>query len=110
MQHQHRHLHARKRPNANLEPYPSKKVRIWFVDAGVYAASIMSPILTIPQVWDIYVAHNASGVSALTWGAYTLFTLPWLAYGIVHKERVLIYNNTLWVGLNGVIFVGALLY
>jgi len=109
MQHQHHHPHLRKR-SARLQPYPSGIFRIAIIDTVVYVVSIASPILTIPQVLDIYVGQDASGVSALSWGAYTLFTLPWLAYGIVHKEKILIFNNTLWIFLNAVIFTGALLY
>ena len=76
----------------------------------VYIVSIASPILTLPQVYDIYVYQNAAGVSPLSWGAYTLFTFPWLAYGIMHKEKVLIFNNLIWIVLNAAIFVGALIY
>lgn len=111
MQHQHHHLHARKRMySKHLEPFPSKKRMVRAVDILVYVASIGSPILTVPQVIDIFVGQNAAGVSALSWGAYTLFTIPWLAYGIVHRERVLIANNSLWLGLNALIFVGAVIY
>ena len=106
----HHHLHVRKRVSLGLEPYPSRRVRIWLIDRVVYAVSIAAPILTVPQVIDIYIGQNAAGVSALTWGAYMLFTIPWLAYGIVHKENVLIFNNSLWFFLNAVIFIGAVIY
>ena len=109
MQHQHHHPHVRKR-SARLQPYPSSIFTIAILDVVVYIVSIASPIFTIPQVVDIFVGKDASGVSALSWGAYTLFTVPWLAYGIVHKEKVLIFNNTLWLFLNAVIFIGALVY
>jgi len=109
MQHQHHHPHLRKRSGA-YQPYPSRIFRIAVLDTIVYVVGIAGPILTIPQVWDIYVGQNAAGVSALSWGAYTLFTIPWLTYGIVHRERVLIVNNILWLVLNSLVFIGALIY
>lgn len=85
-------------------------MRFAIVDVTVYVVSIVSPILTIPQIVDIYVGKDASGVSALTWGAYTLFSLPWVFYGILHKEKVLVINNVLWFIANGLVFVGTLIY
>jgi uncharacterized protein with PQ loop repeat len=110
VQHQHHSFHVRKRKAAKVEPYPSRIFRVAVVDALVYVVSFASPIFTLPQVWDIYIGQNATGVSPISWGAYTLFTIPWLAYGIVHKERILIINNCFWLFLNGLIFIGALMY
>lgn len=93
-----------------MHPYPSRIFKVAIVDVLVYVASIASPILTLPQVYDIYVYQDASGVSVISWGAYTLFTIPWLAYGIVHKEKVLIFNNCIWIFVNASVFIGAMLY
>lgn len=110
MQHQSHPLHVRKRTRLPVEPYPSKIFHIAIVDVTVYVVSIVSPILTIPQIINIYSVQDATGVSALTWGAYTLFSLPWILYGIVHREKVLIVNNTLWFIANASVFIGALIY
>jgi uncharacterized protein with PQ loop repeat len=107
MQH---HLHVRKRARQPVEPYPSKIFRIAVLDVAVYVVSIAGPIFTVPQIVDIYIGKDASGVSLITWGAYTLFSIPWIMYGFVHKERVLIVNNTLWLIANGLVVVGALMY
>jgi uncharacterized protein with PQ loop repeat len=110
VQHQHPHFHARKRKAAKVEPYPSRIFRIAVIDTIVYVVSVASPVLTMPQVYQIYSEGNAAGVSAISWGAYTLFSIPWLLYGVVHKERVLIINNSLWIVMNACVFIGALLY
>jgi uncharacterized protein with PQ loop repeat len=112
MQHQHHHPHLRKRSSGvqNMHPYPSRIFKVAIVDVLVYVVSIASPILTLPQVYEIYANQNAAGVSAISWGAYTLFTIPWFAYGVVHKEKVLIFNNSIWIFLNAAVFVGAILY
>jgi uncharacterized protein with PQ loop repeat len=85
-------------------------VRIAIIDVIVYVISVVSPILTIPQIFDIYVGKDATGVSALTWGAYTVFTIPWIVYGFIHKEKVLILNNVLWLCANLAVFIGAIMY
>lgn len=107
MQH---HLHVRKRVHAALEPYPSKIFRIAVLDVLVYVVSIAGPIFTIPQIIDVYGGKDGSGISLITWGAYTLFSSVWILYGVVHRERVLIVNNTLWFIANASVFIGALIY
>lgn len=109
MQHLPHHLHLRKRL-AKSEPFPSQKRYLRLLDAVVYVVGILSPILTIPQILDIYIGQDATGVSATSWGAYTLLIIPWVFYGIVHKEKVLIINSVLWLVFNALVFVGALIY
>lgn len=101
------------RPPHPRKPRPVDPRRIFavaVVDVAVYIASFVSPLLTLPQVYQIYAFQDATGVSAISWGAYTLFSFPWLAYGILHRQRPLIIANSLWLILHTTVFVGALLY
>ncbi len=93
-----------------LEPYPARTFWKRLLDRVVLALSVAAPVLTIPQAMDIYTTRDASGVSAITWGAYTLFAFPWLLYGIVHKEPPIIVSNILWIILDSLVFIGVLLY
>lgn len=89
---------------------PRRILTVAVVDVAVYIASFVSPLMTLPQVYQIYAYQDATGVSALSWGAYTLFSIPWLSYGILHREKPLIIANSLWLVLHTTVFVGALLY
>lgn len=80
------------------------------LDRTIYVVGIIGPLFTIPQLVKIYYFQNASGVSAISWGAYTLLDLPWILYGVVHKERPITLTYILWFFFNGAVFVGALLY
>ena len=80
------------------------------LDVIIYAVGIIGPLLTLPQLVEIYIVHNAAGVSALTWGGYTLLDIPWILYGLAHRERPITITYTLWLAFNGAVFVGALLY
>ena len=100
-------------PPRRRKPRPGEPRRIFataVVDVAVYVASVTSPLMTIPQVYQIYAYQDASGVSELSWGAYTLFSIPWLAYGILHEQKPLIIANSLWLVLHAAVFTGALLY
>ncbi|MEK7612754.1 MAG: hypothetical protein AAB449_01240 [Patescibacteria group bacterium] len=104
------HLHIRKRAANYLEPYPSKKFLIRLLDQVVILAGIVGMVMTLPQLSNIFIDHNAAGVSALSWGAYAVIDLPWMLYGFVHKETPLIITYTSWLVLNTAVCVGALLY
>jgi uncharacterized protein with PQ loop repeat len=101
---QHFYSRLRRSPAAALR----RRERI--MDALVYAVSLLGPLFTLDQAAKIWVEHNAQGVSALTWGFYTVSACVWLAYGIVHRQKVIIFANVLWVVINSVIALGIVLY
>lgn len=80
------------------------------LDAVMYVIGALGLVMTIPQVVEIWVYHNASGVSALSWGSYFIFSIFWLVYAIAHRTRVLIFTQALWVVFNALIAIGAMKY
>lgn len=80
------------------------------LDYFVYFASILGPIMTVPQAWTIWSSQSATNVSLITWLTYAVLSLIWLAYGIFHKEKPLIILNILLVTVNIIIVAGILVY
>ena len=108
--HGRHHLHIRKRIYQNLEklPHPNSWVRL--LDRTVYAVGFLGPAMTIPQIYLIFSTHNAVGVSVVSWAAYAAFDVPWVLYGLVHKEPVLVFTYSLWFVVNIIVAFGALMY
>lgn len=104
------HQSLRRRLYKNLEPYPHPKRLTRMLDRLVFAVGFISPMFTLPQLYVIYAGHTAAGVSPLTWGAYALFDIPWIVYGFVHKERPIVFAYTLWLTVNTLVCVGALVF
>ncbi len=102
----HPHLFARKRK----EPFPARSVLLRLLDRVIYIVGIVGPLMTIPQLAKIFLLHDASGVSLYTWGGFTLLDIPWILYGVAHRERPIVMTYTLWFFFNGLVFLGALLY
>lgn len=92
-----------------LHHHHTKNRNKW-IDKIIYPVSIIGQILTIPQITKIWIEHNASGVSAISWGYYTIACCFWLVYGVVHKEKPLIFSYSVWILLNLIVTIGALLY
>jgi uncharacterized protein with PQ loop repeat len=68
----------------------------------------VEPIATIPQILQIWVGHNTSGVSLLTWLFYTLTSFVWLMYGAMKKDKPLIVSGMLWVLSQSLVVISVL--
>ena len=110
MQQGHHHLHIRKRMYKNLEKFPHPASLVRLLDRTVYAVGLLGPAMTFPQMYLIFITHNAAGVSVLSWAAYAVFDVPWILYGVVHKEPVLVFTYSLWFIVNVIVVLGALMY
>lgn len=72
--------------------------------------SIFTMVMTIPQVWAIWVGHQASGVSILSWSAYLVSALLWLLFGVRRHDRNIYLPCLGWIALDGAVIVGAAVY
>jgi uncharacterized protein with PQ loop repeat len=104
------HIHKRKRFHEKLEPYPHENKWIKRLDEFLLFVAVVAPIMSIPQIFKIYSTKTAAGVSALSFGFFAFFNIPWIIYGIVHKEKPIVITYILWLICNTSIVVGTLLY
>ncbi len=105
-----RHIHLRKRVSKSLEPYPARTPWKRLLDKVIYLVGILGPAMTLPQVILIYVGQDASGVSPITWFGWAIFDIPWILYGMAHRERPITVTYSLWFATNLIVAVGALIY
>jgi len=72
--------------------------------------SIGTMVMPVPQVWTIWVSEQATGVSALSWSAYLVSAVLWLAYGLQRGDRTIYLPCIGWIGLDAAVIVGVLVY
>ncbi len=101
---QHQHTKARK------ALIVKKQAKPLLVDRLTYLVAAIEPIVTIPQLYVIFRDKSAEGIAISSWVGYQLFTLVWLWYGIVHKEKVIIFYQACWLVLQQLIIIGGLMY
>lgn len=104
-----KHVHDRKCATKHLEPIQNQKALIRFVDRFAYL-SVIVPILTIPQFVTIFVHHDASNLSLVTWGTYLISAFYWTYYGWLHKAKPIWIPNILMVLVDLAVVVGILMY
>ena len=74
------------------------------------AMSIFTLLMTVPQVWTIWVGHQAAGVSVISWSAYLLSAVLWFWYGVQRRDRNIYLPCVGWAGLYAAVIAGAFLY
>ncbi len=72
--------------------------------------SVFTLVMTVPQVLTIWVGREAAGVSVLSWGAYLLSAMLWFWFGIMKRDKNIYLPCIGWIGLNGAVVAGALVY
>ena len=85
---------------------PSDRALKWLMAA----LSAFTLAMTIPQVWTIWVQHQASGVSPWSWAAYWLSAVVWFVYGLKRGDPNLYLPCIGWLLLDGAVVVGAVLF
>lgn len=104
------HFHLRKRIHLENQPYPHPDKWKNFLDRIIYVVGISGPIMTIPQLYKIWIEQNANGVSFISWTSYLVTSIFWLMYGLTHKEKPIIVTNICWVIINTLIIIGIIFY
>lgn len=80
------------------------------LDGIMYIVALIAPIMTIPQLVQVWASKQAQGVSLLTWGAYAIVSGLWMIHGITHKDKPFILTQFLLLVLDSLIVVGVLLH
>lgn len=87
----------------------SKKKRLALIDRVAIVASFMYPLTGVPQVIEV-LGGNIAGVSILSWAGFSLFSVFFVLYGLMHKVRPMIISNTIWFIVDILIIVGVLVH
>lgn len=85
---------ARRSPVAGLLPF----------------VSIASMVMTLPQIWTIWVDRQVAGVSLLSWGTYLLGACLWLVHGLALRDKTIYVACIGWIFLNGAVVLGVLVF
>ena len=72
--------------------------------------SIFTMLMTIPQVLTIWVGHQATGVSFLSWSAYLLSAVLWFWFAIQKRDKNIYLPCIGWIALDSAVIIGVVIY
>jgi uncharacterized protein with PQ loop repeat len=93
-----------------MHPGPFRKSLTTSFDRLLYALSVITILMTVPQVLSIWLHHTAQGVSLLTWSTYLVSACVWLVHGIRERDPAIYVACIGWIGLDAAIVAGALIF
>jgi uncharacterized protein with PQ loop repeat len=70
--------------------------------------SVASMVMTLPQIWTVWVEGQVAGVSLLSWGTYLLGACLWLVHGLARRDKAIYVACIGWILLNGAVVAGVL--
>lgn len=104
------HQHLRKRLSRKLAPFPHPIRWKRHLDRAVALLGFLNVFATAPQLYEIWVEENASGVSEISWAYYTVFAFTLVIYGFAHGEKPIIISYLGSTVMYLAITIGAIIY
>ena len=104
------HLRARARATKGLESFPSRNKWKRYLDYLMYGVGIVAPLALLPQILQIYTTKSGAGLALPTWLLFVVVNILWATYGIVHKDKHILFANILMAIFNIAVVTGILLY
>ena len=70
--------------------------------------SVLTMLMTVPQVVTVWSRPGAGGVSLATWLFYLLSAILWLVYGVRRRDKTIYLACIGWILLDAAIVIGVL--
>jgi uncharacterized protein with PQ loop repeat len=70
--------------------------------------SLVTMVMTVPQVLAVWTGPSASGVSLLSWAAYLVSACLWFVYGLHKRDKTIYVACVGWVALDAAIIAGVI--
>ena len=70
--------------------------------------SVVTMLMTVPQVLTIWVGGDAGGVSLLSWASYLFSACLWFVYGVQKRDKTIYVACIGWILLDAAIVAGVL--
>lgn len=91
--------------------HPKHKIKITDkIDAFALLVSIIQPLATLPQIYLVYTARDASDVSLFMWTGFNIASVVLLLYGIKHKLVPIIVSQILWLIVQSAMMISVFLF
>lgn len=78
------------------------------LEQAMLFVAIIEPLMTIPQIVELYSHPGQGNISVTTWVLYMAASSMWLIYGLYHRNKPLIFTGILWVVMDIMVIVGAI--
>jgi uncharacterized protein with PQ loop repeat len=97
-------------PDAQPAAYRRRSPPVTGLERVLRAMSVFTMLMTVPQVFAIWVGRDAHNVSLSSWATYLASASLWFVYGIQRHDRTIYVACIGWILLDAAIVIGVLVY
>ena len=72
--------------------------------------SVLTMLMTVPQVFTIWAGENASGVSLISWASYLFSACLWFVYGVQKHDKTIYLACIGWILLDAAVVIGVVVH
>lgn len=72
--------------------------------------SVLTMVMTLPQVLAIWIGRDANGVSLISWASYLCSACLWFVYGFQKRDKTIYLACIGWILLDVAIVLGIVIY
>jgi len=101
------HVDLTKLHKLKLTTEPSRGILM--IKRAITVFAVVAPFTNVPQLVKIY-SERSADLSLLSWSLYIVFTIPFIIYGIVDRDRLVLINSCMNLVMLITIVTGILLY
>ena len=84
--------------------------RVTALEKTLRLLSVVTLMLTIPQVLTVWVGREVAGVSLVSWSAYLVSACLWFVYGVQKGDKTIYLACIGWIVMDAAIVGGVILY
>jgi uncharacterized protein with PQ loop repeat len=87
---------------------PAAEVPVTALEKVLRGLSVFTMLMTVPQVYIVWVQHDVGGVSIWSWLAYLLSACLWFVYGWQKRDKTIYLACIGWILLDAAIVAGVI--
>lgn len=72
--------------------------------------SVVTMVMTVPQVLTIWIGENAGGISLISWASYLFTACLWFVYGVQKRDKTIYLACVGWIFLDAAVVAGVIVH
>ena len=97
-------------PDCAAVQHPSDGPPVEGLERFLRVLSVVTMLMTVPQVLSIWVGGQAGGVSLASWATYLFSACLWLVYGVRKRDKTIYLACIGWIVLDAAIVLGVIVH
>jgi uncharacterized protein with PQ loop repeat len=97
-------------PNGAPINQPSESTPVSGLERVLRLLSVLTMLMTVPQILTIWIGGNAAGVSLVSWASYLFAACLWFVYGIQKQDKTIYLACVGWVILDAAVVIGVIVH